>query len=256
MEMPAATQQQTGTLRVMTFNVKSCTLGIDRVAEAIRRAQPDIVALQEVDNGTTRAGGVDQARELAQKAGYPYARHVPATTMFGGEYGMAILSRFPITSLTRQRLPVEPGMEPRVVAHVVLEVGGTEVSLYKAHLSPMPQRSTLRAEQAAVVARLMAADPRPKILMGDLNDVATSPAVQLLTRRLQDSWAVAGHGHAGTYPLPLVGTFRYDYVLPSSEFEVRQTFVMEGNASDHYPVVTDLALPRLAVAAHAERAAN
>ncbi|WP_373048874.1 endonuclease/exonuclease/phosphatase family protein [Vulgatibacter sp.] len=234
---------QTNSLRVMTFNVRSCSEGIDRVAEAIQEASPDVVALQEVDNGTRRAGGLDQARELGRRLGLPYAVHIPATQMHGGDYGMALLSRVPVVSLDQRPLPVDRGMEPRVVARAVLLVDGVEVSLYKAHLSPMPQRSELRREQAAFVARLMAADERPKILVGDLNDVATSPAVRLLTSRLQDAWAKAGTGDAGTYPLPLLGTFRYDYVLASTEFEVQRSFVLQGDASDHYPVIADLALP-------------
>lgn len=237
-----------GSLRVMTFNVKSCTEGIERVAAAIRAAQPDVVALQEVDNGTTRAQGLDQARELAALVGMEHVAHIPATRMHGGDYGMALLSRLPIRKLSRHRLPVEDGMEPRIVAHAILDADGTEVSLYKTHLSPMPERGALRAEQADLVARLMARDHRPKILMGDLNDGASSAAVRRLTRNLQDTWAIAGKGRAGTYPLPVVGTFRFDYVLASEHFEVRQTFVMPGDASDHYPVVSDLELPRPAVA--------
>lgn len=230
-------------LRVMTFNIKSGEAGLERIAAVIRAAQPDVVALQEVDNGTRRCGGIDQAQALARLANLPWAVHVATTRLHGGDYGMALISRHPIRSLQRRRLPVDPGMEPRVVARAILDVDGTEISIYKVHLSPLPQRSRLRAEQAAIVARMVARERRPTIVLGDMNDVASSPAVRLLTRNLQDAWAEAGVGDAGTYPLPLLGSFRYDYVLASEAFEVRRAFVIAGDASDHHPVVADLALP-------------
>ena len=234
---------QAGHLRVMTFNVKSCAEGLEEVAAAIRAARPDVVALQEVDNGTTRAGGLDQARELARLLDFPYATHIPTTQLHGGDYGMALLSRVPVKSLERRPLPVARGLEPRVIARAILDVGGTEVSLYKAHLSAMPQWGKLRAEQAELVARMIAADPRPAILVGDMNDTASSAAVRVLSSRLRDTWLEAGKGPAGTYPLPLIGSLRYDYVFASDEFEVRRTVVMQGKASDHHPVVSDLRLP-------------
>ena len=234
---------QAGHLRVMTFNVKSCAEGLDQVAAAIRAAKPDVVALQEVDNGTTRSGGVDQARELARRLDFPWAVHIPTTQMYGGDYGMALLSRVPIKSLERRPLPVPRGLEPRAVARAILDVGGTEIALYKAHLSPMPQRGRLRAEQATVVARMIAAETRPVILVGDFNDTATSGAVRILSSHLQDAWLAAGTGPAGTFPLPLVGSLRYDYVLASREFEIQRARVLPGDASDHHPVVADLQLP-------------
>src|SRR5262245_46960621 len=43
-------------LRVMTFNIKSGLYGLPNVARVIREAQPDVVALQEVDVGARRSG--------------------------------------------------------------------------------------------------------------------------------------------------------------------------------------------------------
>ena len=57
--------------RILTYNVHRCVgtdrrLDVARVAEVIAAQSPDIVALQELDVGRARTGGVDQAHRLAQ----------------------------------------------------------------------------------------------------------------------------------------------------------------------------------------------
>src|SRR5690349_9616478 len=62
------------TLRVMTYNIH-ITQGMDkkfdaaRIADVIKRADVDVVALQEVDVGVNRSGKVDQVAELARLTG-------------------------------------------------------------------------------------------------------------------------------------------------------------------------------------------
>lgn len=51
--------REPGVLRLMTYNIKYATRGMDGIAEVLRAANPDIVALQEVDSGSRRAGGAD-----------------------------------------------------------------------------------------------------------------------------------------------------------------------------------------------------
>ena len=56
--------------RILTYNVHRCVgtdrrLDVGRVAEVIAAQAPDIVALQELDVGRARTGGVDQAHEIA-----------------------------------------------------------------------------------------------------------------------------------------------------------------------------------------------
>lgn len=228
----------------MTFNVHSCSTGYEKIAATIERARPDVVALQEVDDGTRRAAGQNQVKHLADRLGYAFYAHIPATNLKGGAYGMGILSHHPIERIDTWSLPVPRGMEPRVVARATIRWGEQTIGVWKTHLSPMPMWSSLRAEQVAYVLRLMKGDANPKVLLGDMNDVASSKPVKLLQAALKDTWLEAGRGSAGTYPLPLSlgATFRYDYVLTSAEWHVRRAFVIRSDASDHYPVVADIEL--------------
>ncbi|MGH7011617.1 MAG: endonuclease/exonuclease/phosphatase family protein, partial [Caulobacteraceae bacterium] len=67
-------------IRLLSYNVHRC-LGLDRrldvgrIAAVIAAASPDIVALQEVDVGRARTGGVDQAHRLAERLRMAFRFH-------------------------------------------------------------------------------------------------------------------------------------------------------------------------------------
>ena len=86
----------------MTYNLHNC-IGMDnrrdyqRIADAIRQARPDVVALQELDSVTGRNGGIhalDTLRALTDMNGF-FAAAIPYD---GGSYGIGLLSQAPPTS--------------------------------------------------------------------------------------------------------------------------------------------------------------
>jgi endonuclease/exonuclease/phosphatase family metal-dependent hydrolase len=235
----------------MTFNIQSAVRGLDGVAEVIRAAHPDIVALQEVDRGSRRAQGLDQAAVLAERTGLPYHAYFRTTELHGGAYGIALLSRFPLEALAEYPLPVPRGAEPRTVAHARMQVEGREVSVYITHLIRRPFNSGARVRQSALIAGLLARDPRPKLLLGDLNDDPDSLPVRLLRRGLTDVATANGQGPEGTYPLPLPFSpaLRIDYVFACEAFVPLRSAVLHVGASDHYPVIADVRLKEAPTAA-------
>lgn len=71
----------------------------------IRRQNPDFVTLNEVDVFTNRTGkDVHQARDLAEKLGMEW-HFSKAIDRDGGEYGDAVLSKYPILEKRSYRLP-------------------------------------------------------------------------------------------------------------------------------------------------------
>ena len=72
-------------VRVLTYNIHhgeglDGRIDLPRQAAIMTSAAPDLVALQEVDRGTARAGGVDQLAELARLTGMaPYSAR-PSTS--------------------------------------------------------------------------------------------------------------------------------------------------------------------------------
>src|SRR5436190_16620436 len=96
-------------LRVATYNVHGC-VGMDaqrsedRIAEVIASMSADIVGLQELDLGRPRSAHADQAALIAKQLGWKHYFH-PAMRHGDGQYGNAILSRFPIELQRAAELP-------------------------------------------------------------------------------------------------------------------------------------------------------
>ncbi len=93
---------------------KTGLIDIDAIARVINDAHPDIVALQEVDKGTARSGAIDEAKLLAEKTGLQY-QFYKAIDHDGGEYGLAILSRYPLKATKLVPLPQQIKAENRIL---------------------------------------------------------------------------------------------------------------------------------------------
>ena len=137
-----ASSEQTGTeegavttrLVLATLNIRHGEEGLDKIAEAIREAGPDIIGLEEVDVGCERSGYTDEPAELARLTGYPYHAFAKAISLGDGEYGTAILSRYPIEQF--DVIPLYSGAgENRSVGHAVISVEGVKLHVLVTHLS-------------------------------------------------------------------------------------------------------------------------
>ena len=130
-----AIESDSSELRVLCYNIHHCNppskpglIDMDAIAKVINHSKPDIVALQEVDVHTGRSGsGLHQAKELARKTGMQ-SYFAKAIDYDGGEYGVAILSRFPMESTMKFELPTSAGTngEPRVLATAGITLPGKE----------------------------------------------------------------------------------------------------------------------------------
>src|SRR5437773_925395 len=95
-------------IRVVTYNIRHGE-GMDhkidllRIAKVIVAAKPDIVALEEVDQGTKRTSGSDQPAEFARLTGMKvvFGRNIPYD---GGGYGTAVLTKLPVRSSSSVKL--------------------------------------------------------------------------------------------------------------------------------------------------------
>ena len=114
--------------RILTYNVHRCVgadrrLDVGRVAEVIARLKPDIVALQELDVGRARTGGVDQAHQIARRLKMAFHFH-PALRVEEELYGDAILTTYPERMILTGPLPGYapiPRLEPRGAVWISIE---------------------------------------------------------------------------------------------------------------------------------------
>ncbi len=229
-------------LRIMTYNIHhgegtDGKVDLQRIAKVILARQPDLVALQEVDNQTKRTGGVDQAAELAKLTNL-HGRFAKQIDYEGGEYGQAILSKYPIDELKVHVLPGRPEREQRIVGVATIKIDETALNFATTHLHHA--RNDLRLEQAVELNRLFRAELRPSIVVGDMNAV---PAEET-TVELAKEWTLTRGEHDGsesllTYP-SIKPTKQLDYIAarPASEWKLIEVEAIEEElASDHRPLL-------------------
>lgn len=222
------------TLRVLTYNIHhgrgtDGKFDYDRLVATIERLNPDIVALQEVDKKTTRSSGIDQAAELGKRL---KMHHVFGSAMdfAGGQYGEAVLSRFPLNDSKTHPLPYLSGNEPRaaLAVRVVPDNGLPEFLFVGTHLCH--QSTKTRLEQTRKLRTLFSdVSGLPVILTGDLNARPTSAPMQEL---LDNGWLDI------LAPKSLI-----DYILLRKQdaWSVIETVIVdEPVVSDHDPVLAVL----------------
>lgn len=240
----ASGKSDVGQLRVVTYNIRH-SLGTDnqvdlnRVGQVLQRLTPDIVALQEVDRTATRSGGVDQAAVLGQQLGL-HQTFGSFMEFQGGQYGMAILSRYPILKTTAIQLP--EGNEPRVALAAELQMpDGSQLLVVNVHFDWV-RDDRFRWAQAEAVKLFLETWPTPYILLGDFNDLPESRTLKMLGRGLLEAAKPANDRFTFSSTTPEI---EIDYIFagPANRWSVESVEVIqERTASDHRPVVTTLKL--------------
>ncbi len=233
-------------VKILSFNIfhGATTLGdynLDAIARVIIEADPDLVALQEVDFKTNRSGHIDLAAELGIRTNMSplFGR---AMYYDGGEYGEGILSKYSFISTRNVPLPYTPGNEPRTAleAIVVLPSGDTIafIGTHFDHLNPENDR----VAQAEKINEVFAPSPYPAVLAGDLNAQPGSNPINILEKIWSASYDK--NNPEPTFPSdhPRI---KIDYVMhfPEERWETLETKVIcDSIASDHCAYLVTLKL--------------
>ena len=221
-------------LRVLTYNIHhgeamDGKFDYERLARLITDLNPDVVALQEVDRGTRRASRVDQPAVLEELTGMK-AVFSHALVYDGGEYGEALLSRWPFDQVRPYHLPFEPHQEPRVAlaARIKPDNGLPEFVLVGTHLDHTNEET--RLEQTQRINRVLPAEGGPPIILaGDFN---ARPGSRPMNELLTDRWIDA-----------IAPRSRIDYVLlrAGDPWRVSEVNIVDEQVvSDHLPVLAVL----------------
>lgn len=238
-------------VRVLVYNIHAGkdAGGVDnlaRVAELVRTTNADVALLQEVDRGTTRSGNTDQLGVLAGLTRF-HSAFGKTLDYQSGDYGIAVLSRWPIISDTLHRLPVNPpqersgsGYEPRGALEAVIQAPGQSLIVLNTHIDALREDFYRRQEMATLLqlASRSFGGPRGSTLVGgDLNSEPGSAVMGMLDgTQLRDAWMECGQGAGLSYPAdkPIK---RIDYLLLPRDWKCVSATVIETEASDHRPVL-------------------
>jgi endonuclease/exonuclease/phosphatase family metal-dependent hydrolase len=220
-------------LRVATWNIRAArSASLEEIAAELEAMQADIVALQEVDVRVRRTGFRDQPVVLAAALGF---HHVFAATIGwdGGDYGLAVLSRWPLADVRRHRLEHTGAGEPRIVLEVTVCAGGRPLRLFNHH-ADVGARS--RGAGLAVLRELVSpALGRGVLVLGDFNDGPDATGVRALIQAgLVDLGAERNVNTAASG--------RIDYLLVDTPLArmTSSTQVWTTGKSDHHALMADL----------------
>ncbi len=243
-------------LRVLTYNIHKCIGGLDRryrperIVEVISHYAPDILLLQEVDDGAKRSARHSQVEVLAELLNFSHHCWYPNVKVRGGgHHGNAILSRFPLVEPSNIDITTPP-KKKRGVVHTRHRLNFESESgqhsrtlhLFNMHLG------LSQIERKIQLARWLESHPfqgmhhdTPIIVGGDLNDVYGN----LGSKLLEPAGFTTLDKLPATFPSyapmrALDGLYvRGDVELVKLE---RSRLKVAKQASDHLPLIADLHL--------------
>lgn len=234
-------------LKILSYNLHHCNpphqeglIDVESIAGFIQEVNADLVALQEIDVNTARSGRIDQAGMLAKLSGYPYYYFSKTIDYDGGEYGIMLMSKFPVSDLETYRLPTDSliGGEPRAMATGIVSLkNGLKIRFASTHLDA-EQNNSSRILQIKEILRYSDKITIPFIIAGDFNAAENNKVIEFLDTYFGKSCSecpdtFSEEGESGTL----------DYVAfrPAEKFNIVSHTVLDGvKLSDHFPVIVEL----------------
>src|SRR5436190_19467630 len=240
-----AEEAEANTLRVMTYNIHhgqgvDGKVDLERIAGLIKTQRVDVVALQEVDRGTLRTARRDLTAELGKLTGLNacFGKNIDYQ---GGEYGTAVLSRFPILATTNTHYQMLHPHEQRGLLGAVLDVNGRKLLFLNTHFDYHNDDAERALDVKTIKAAINNMTNMPVILCGDFNEGPGSRTHNRLSEFVTDTWKATGNGNGFTFSSS--GPWqRIDFIWHSKHLRPLNTSVIKTNASDHLPVVGEFSV--------------
>ncbi len=254
-------------IKVMSYNVMN--FGFDKnqnskddIITLLADEQPDILCMQEFCSNSIWHINIEKKIADILHTKHYYFNNVN-TGNKNYKVGTMIYSKYPI----KNKGVVEYNMETgNSTIFIDVVVNGMDVRVFNVHLqsirfanrnyeflkdigdnkeqtitesksiiSLMKEAYIKRSEQAKRVQEAIKKSPGKVIVCGDFNDSPVSFAYTKVCEGLKDAFVESGTGlgrtYAGEFP-----SFRIDYIMGSSSFDLTSFEIIKKKYSDHYPV--------------------
>jgi endonuclease/exonuclease/phosphatase family metal-dependent hydrolase len=235
-------------LRVMSYNIKygaECGLDMNKLAAVIKESNPDIIGLQEVDEGTRRSGNKKETDDLASLTGMQHRYFGANFDYDGGKYGLAILSKYPLVNPRVVRLDNrttrENGYEPRIAVTADINVGGKKITFVTVHASLHDEEHDGNAN--AILNNAIGGNKSRALVVGDFNEKPSETIGDKLTGAglvdaFHEKHRFFGYTAPANFPIR-----RIDFIYRGSALgKTAHAWVPNTKASDHRPVAAVIPL--------------
>jgi len=229
--------------------------------QEINLVKPDVVTLQEVDNRTLRHP-LDEVAFLSEHTHMKYSAFAPWRPFEGGQYGIALLSRYSIIEVRKHQY-IKPGSsllsdEPKCLVQKPMDFCQGILAVKIAPPS-FPQglwivTTHISADGAQfeeakqlvdfVTNLLLETEIKQAIVTGDFNESPTGQGPSYLAKFWGDTFARCysqpsnPHGYTFSSAKP---DRRIDYIwITNPELtKCKRTWTVNTQASDHFPYIGD-----------------
>ena len=237
--------------KLLTYNIYGARLtNGDKLGEVIKKYSPDFIVLQEVDKNTRRSNKRDVTEDIADKLGYNDYYFQKTLDFNGGEFGISIISKYPIERYYIFELP-SVGDEKRHLlgAQISKDVFGKSIIIIKAHLNYQENIKAEETEEVLAVTNIFEGDI--KFLAGDFNMLPTSESYPKYLKKWTDSYTeIKGspsNSEAEKDKQRNVKDDRIDYIFgdKSKNWKVNKSFFIKDESekwdelSDHVPYMVE-----------------
>lgn len=241
-------------LKVMTFNILYLNKNIESIISPINKAQPDIVAFQEL----TESQGEAIKQKLA--ATYPYSSFKSGKDILG----VGTLSKIPIENI--QQIPSKSGYSQLIK----IQISNKNVFIVNVHTESVDPKNIFGEGEKILESykrrELMISDIlaylnnnsipiADTILLGDFNSTQGNKLYQIIKKAgFKDSYRAVNPIllNSFTWPTNMLGVYkkfkktwaflRLDYIYTGSHFKIiRSEVFQEETGSDHKPLISSLA---------------
>ncbi len=235
----AAAPVPASAIRVMTYNIRIGSLGIEKVLATVHEQNPEILFVQEA---LQKAHFSDPMPTLRSGLpGYHEARY--------GE--LVVFSKFPVTYHRRHALRAHNGSG---ILEARLLVRGKPFTVFCAHFTnpidgriwnwprEISTRAAIRSTQFRLLRRLARRCKTPFLIAGDFNTGSRGSLYRRLSGQFTDNALSSGWDARATFParFPIE---RIDYFWTKRDVRVLNCRVVNSTASDHRPLMGLLEIP-------------